>query len=148
MSDLVVFATLLGLGYFIGSAREKKHFTSILKREKTYLALPIQTGKAVNPEYKESIFVSASVVIASDYFKTIAGKLKNFFGGNMSSLETLMDRARREAVLRVKEKAAHWGAEEILGFRIEFSSLDKMGVEVLAYGTAVKRKPETIGLSP
>ena len=139
MFDLVVFVTLLGLGYFVGSAREKSHYKSILQREKQLIALPVQTGRKANPEYQHSLFVTGSVVIASDYFKNFAGSLKNFFGGNVSSLETLMDRARREAVLRAKEKATAWGAEEIIGFRVEFATLDQMGVEVLAYGTAVKK---------
>lgn len=139
MFDLIVFVSLLGIGYFVGNAREKKHYQDIIERERKLLALPVQNGKRLNPEYQQSLFVAGSVVIASDYFKNFAGTLKNFFGGNVSSLETLMDRARREAVLRAKEKAAAWGAEEILGFRVEFASLDQMGVEVIAYGTAVKR---------
>lgn len=139
MFDLVVFVSLLGIGYFVGSSREKKHFKEIMAREKSLLRLAVQSGKRLNPEYQHSLFVTGSVVIASDYFKNFAGTLKNFFGGNVSSLETLMDRARREAVLRAKEKAAAWGAEEIVGFRVEFATLDQMGVEVLAYGTAVKR---------
>lgn len=139
MFDLVVFATLLGVGYFVGSAREKSHFKSIIERERKMLSLPIQSGKRANPEYQQSLFVAGSVVIASDYFKNFAGTLKNFFGGNVSALETLMDRARREAIIRAKEKAFAWGAEEIIGFRVEFASLDQMGVEVVAYGTAVKK---------
>lgn len=139
MFDLVVFVTLLGLGYFVGSAREKSHYKSILQREKQLNSLPVQTGKRANPEYQQCLFVTGSVVIASDYFKNFAGSLKNFFGGNVSALETLMDRARREAVLRAKEKAAAWGAEEVIGFRVEFATLDQMGVEVIAYGTAVKK---------
>lgn len=139
MFDLIVFVSLLGVGYFVGSAREKKHFEEIILREKKLLALATQSGKRLNPEYQHSLFVTGSVVIASDYFKNFAGTLKNFFGGNVSSLETLMDRARREAILRAKEKASAWGAEEILGFRVEFATLDQMGVEVLAYGTAVKK---------
>jgi len=139
MFDLIVFVSLLGVGYFVGSAREKKHFKEIIAREKTLLQLAVQSGKRLNPEYRHSLFVTGSVVIASDYFKNFSGTLKNFFGGNVSALETLMDRARREAVLRAKEKAAAWGAEEIVGFRVEFATLDQMGVEVLAYGTAVKK---------
>ena len=141
MFDLIIFATMLALGYFVGSAREKKHFAQIVVRERKLLSLATQSGKRINPEYQQCLMVAGSVVIASDYFKNFAGSLKSFFGGNMSTHETLMDRARREAILRAKEKAAAWGADEIVGFRVEFATLDKMGVEVLAYGTAVKRKP-------
>lgn len=139
MFEIVIFLTFLGAGYFVGGAREKKHFQSLLNREKALLHISVQSGKKLSPAYQNSQFVSGSVVIASDYFKNFAASLKNFFGGNVSSLETLMDRARREAVIRLKTKAALWGADEVLGLRIEFCTLDQMGVEVLAYGTAVKR---------
>ena len=60
--------------------------------------------------------------------------------------KTLLDRARREAVLRLKEQAAAKGANAVLNFKLEPASLDNIyqpqqggvvgTVEVLAYGTA------------
>lgn len=139
MIDLVFYGVLLGAGYFVGNYREKAHYKSIIEREAKLLSMPVQTGKKYSGDHRDCKFVDGSVVIASDYFKDFAGKVRNFFGGNVTALDSLMDRARREAVLRVKESAASWGADEVLGLRIEFCSLDKMGVEVIAYGTAVKK---------
>ena len=85
--------------------------------------------------------VHGHVVISVDYFKQILAGLRNLFGGTIQAYETLLDRARREAVLRLKESCPT--ANEILNLRIETSSISKGGgdrigsVEVLAYGTAI-----------
>ena len=85
--------------------------------------------------------VLGSVVISVDYFKRILAALRNIFGGPVQSYETLVDRARREAVLRMKESCIN--ADQIINLRIETSSISKGGrntigsVEVLAYGTAI-----------
>lgn len=59
--------------------------------------------------------------------------------------ETLLDRGRREALLRMKEQAIEWGATQILNVRLETSSIwgaegkQSVGnVEVIAYGTGIK----------
>ena len=80
-------------------------------------------------------------MVSVDYFKQILAGLRNLFGGTIQSYETLLDRARREAVLRMKERCPK--ADQILNLRIETSSISKGGgerigsVEVLAYGTAI-----------
>jgi uncharacterized protein YbjQ (UPF0145 family) len=61
-------------------------------------------------------------------------------GGPVQSYETLLDRAKREAVLRLKESCP--GAHEIVNVRLETMPLTGNqrqinGVEVLAYGTAI-----------
>lgn len=139
--QLIVFAILLIIGFFFGSNREKKHFKSILERQKKYAHIATRTDKIrdVSP-YTEAMLVSGSVVIASDYFKNFLASIKNIFGGRLNSYESLMDRGRRESMIRMKEAAIKWGADEILEVRIESSALDAIGIEMLAYGTAVKRR--------
>ncbi|MNL50651.1 hypothetical protein D3C87_1736840 [compost metagenome] len=56
----------------------------------------------------------------------------------MSTHETLLDRARREAVCRMREHALKQGAKEVIDVHLETSFLDQLGVEVSAYGTAVR----------
>lgn len=139
--QLAVFGILLTIGFFFGSTREKKHFTSILERQKKYSHIATRTDKIRDfSPYTDAILVSGSVVIASDYFKNFLASIKNMFGGRLNSYESLMDRGRRESMLRMKEAAIQWGADEILEIRIESSALDAIGVEMLAYGTAVKRR--------
>ncbi len=142
--EFILFITLLAMGYFFGSYAEKKHYESIEKREKLYMRLPATTSKkpiGALPPVRESKLVTGSVVISVDYFKRIMAALRAFFGGNISAYETLVDRARREAILRMKESCPN--ANQLINLRIETSSIAKGAkqqigsVEVLAYGTAI-----------
>lgn len=142
--QLILVGVLLTIGYIFGSAREQRHFQSIIQRQKTYSYLPTRTEKIRDVSlYSDAQLVAGSVVIASDYFKNFVANLKGFFGGRLTTYESLMDRGRRESILRMKEKAVAWGADEILEVRIESAALDAIGIEMFAYGTAVKRKPTT-----
>jgi len=145
MTDLVIFTVLLLLGFGFGSVIEKRHYASIRKREEAWMHLPtIMLKRPLAPEnIVRTQLVSGNVVISIDFFKKFVAGLVNLFGGNVSVYETLIDRARREALLRMKEAAAD--ASEIVNVRIETSSISKNAqngigsVEVLAYGTAVYR---------
>jgi len=61
----------------------------------------------------------------------------------MTSYESLIDRGRREAILRMKQEARKLNADYVFNIKMETSSISKGGgnsigsVEVLAYGTAV-----------
>jgi uncharacterized protein YbjQ (UPF0145 family) len=134
------------LGYGVGSFLENRHFKSIKKRELIYKNIPlIMVKHAWNEKnIKDVKFVSGSVVISVDHFKRFVAGLINIFGGRVSTYESLLDRARREAILRMKEEAKD--ASEIINVRIETSSISKDAdrrvgsIEVFAYGTAIYRK--------
>ena len=84
-----------------------------------------------------------NVVISVDYFKRFVAHLRMIFGGRVHTYESLLDRGRREALLRMQAEASDLGATMIFNTRFETSSISKGGrdsvgsVEVLAYGTAV-----------
>jgi len=88
--------------------------------------------------------VTGSAVVATDYFKVFASSLQNLFGGEMREYETLVTRARREALVRMLDEAHRKGANAIYNVRLETSTVGGQqqkksgGVEVLAYGTALK----------
>ena len=147
MFDLIILITLIALGYFAGSRAEKKHYRSINKREEAFLYMPAVTVKNISNqgEIEQAKLVAGSVVISVDYFKRILAGLRAIVGGRVKSYETLLDRARREAVLRMKEQVR--SADMIVNLRIETSSISKgrkqksVGtVEALAYGTAIRLK--------
>jgi uncharacterized protein YbjQ (UPF0145 family) len=86
--------------------------------------------------------VAGSVVISYDHFKRFLAGLRMIFGGEVKSYVSLLDRGRREAVLRMKAKCPD--ADLIVNLRVETSSISKGGrrrglgaVEVFAYGTAL-----------
>lgn len=146
MFDLIIFITLLALGFVIGQYLEKRHYKSIINRESSLRHIPAIATKHLPQEFTPCTtqMVCGNVVISIDFFKKFVSGLRAIVGGRVSSYETLIDRARREAVLRMKEQAAAQGANYIFNVKMETSSIskgrrDSIGsVEVLAYGTAIK----------
>ncbi len=145
MTDIIVFLTLLALGYFFGQYFERRHYKSILERERETLHFPLLNLKTTPGGLNRcnAQLVTGSVVVSVDYFKRFLAGLRAIVGGRVKSYETLLDRARREAILRMKEQAIAQGAIVVTNLRIETSSISKGkrqaigSIEVLAYGTAI-----------
>lgn len=136
---------LIALGYFAGRRAERKHYESIHAREAQFLHLPAVTMRRWDDgrEVAEARMVSGTVVISADYFKRLLATLRNIFGGRMRSYESLVDRARREAILRLKEQFPD--ADIIVNLRVETSTISSQSgkgglscVELFAYGTGIK----------
>ena len=139
---LVLFATL---GYVIGGYLERRHFRSIRERETSYSSLLTFNNRQLPDSVAagDCMLVGGNVVISIDYFKRLAAGLRGIIGGRIGAYETLVDRARREALLRMKEDAMSKNLNMVFGVRLETSSIAKgsqgqLGmVEVYAYGTGV-----------
>ncbi len=139
---------VLVVTYFIGHWVEKRHYASIRQREQAFMKMPALTFRELPSgwEASRSAMVTGSVVISLDYFKRFLAGLRAVVGGRIKAYETLLDRGRREAILRMKEETARKGYDTILNVRLETSRLatgrrdgkGTAGVEVLAFGTAVK----------
>ena len=127
---------------------EQSHYKNIRRRETAYRTLPALTFRNLPRgwEAARSGLVTGHVVISLDYFKRFLAGLRGLVGGRVKSYETLLDRARREALLRLKDEAVRKGYDTIINIRLETSRLASgrrdgkgtAGIEVLAYGTAVK----------
>jgi uncharacterized protein YbjQ (UPF0145 family) len=141
----LIFLALLVIGYLFGRLAEQRHYRSIHKREDALRRITVIPLRVPPPALlkHDSQLVSGSVVISVDYFKTVAAGLRNLFGGRIGAYESLIDRARREATLRMQEKAQSLGAQTVYNVKYETSRIgDNAGkglgsVEVLAYGTAL-----------
>lgn len=147
MEEIIVFLILLSTGYFVGNSLEKRHFQDLKKRERQILHLPVVTygAKQKLPAAHEAALFLGSVVVSADYFKMFASSLRNIVGGRMVAYESLLDRGRREAILRMKEQAIAWGATQVVNVRLETSSIGKqtggkglVSIEVIAYGTGIR----------
>jgi len=139
---------LLLLGaYLVGSAIERKHFENLRIREnasRRFLAITFP----YTPPDREVVaaeLVTGSVVVSVDYFKRFLAGLRMFVGGRVSSYETLLDRGRREAIMRLKEASRKRGFHAVVNIRLETSRLANSkgnqktaGVEILAFGTALR----------
>ncbi len=143
---LIYLLPVIGLIFFgfIGAYVEKKHYASIRAREAATAALPLMAARTLEADrpVADARLVVAEVMISHDYFKRYLAQLRNFFGGRIRSYDTLMDRARREALLRLKEQSP--GASIIANLRLEtvcISTQTKnavVGVSIVAYGTAIR----------
>jgi uncharacterized protein YbjQ (UPF0145 family) len=146
--QLFLFLLLLILGYAIGSYLEKRHYKTIKQREHETLHVPIITfgAKQAMPNAEEAQLFVGTVVISVDYFKRFSAGLRNLVGGRITVYETLLDRGRREALLRMKIEAIEWGADKVMNVRIETATIggrsggnNSLGsIEVIAYGTGIK----------
>ena len=136
--------------YFIGTGIERAHYRRIHTREKYFRNFPVVTFQTDLPEWRtRSVMIAqGSVVISVDYFKRFLAALRAIFGGRIKSYEPLLDRARREAVLRMIEHATSEGCIAVVNVRLETSRIANQnangqqrtaGVELLAYGTGIKR---------
>ncbi|MDG1952314.1 MAG: heavy metal-binding domain-containing protein [Gammaproteobacteria bacterium] len=146
MEQFIFIGLLFIVGYIAGSIAEKNHYRSIVSREAQTLHMLLVSTKNVIMEDTDIVdakMVQGSVVISIDYFKRILASLSNFFGGRVTVYESLVDRARREAILRMKEKAPK--AQIVMNLRVETSTIsgnvnarNSVGsIEAIAYGTAI-----------
>ena len=148
MDSILFIILLLAVTYITGRTIEKRHYKNIIQREIALIKKPIITFGTkkwtTHRPIKEIKMVTGEVVIAGDYFKSFVASIKSFFGGRLASYETILDRARREAILRMREKARN--ANIIVNVRIETVMLNSIQAQknmppqcaIIAYGTAVK----------
>ncbi len=139
---------LLILAYVTGNWIEKRHFESIRQRETDARGFPVVSFRTMPEDWNvgSSKLVSGNIVVSLDYFKRVIAGLKGLIGGRIKTYEPLLDRARREAVLRMIESARSQGYDAVINVRLETSRLANArrdgkgiaGVEMLAFGTAIK----------
>lgn len=146
--QLITFVILIGLGYFVGRTVEARHFALIRSREKLNADFPAVTLRSCPFEVEagEVRLVRGSAVISLDYFKRVLAGLRAVVGGRVKVYEPLLDRGRREAIQRMIFDATEHGYDAVYNVRLETACLASGsqgtgGIEVLAYGTAVKRRP-------
>ena len=148
----VIFAFLLSLGLFVGAVIERNHFHNLADREQQLQDMLVTQLKSF-PEHTigepHPTMLVSEVVISSDYLKSFLGALRNIFGGEVRSFQTLLERARREAVLRIQEQARQLGYNAVCNLRLETADIAGRGsnqknkivlVAILASGTAYHAK--------
>jgi len=144
MTGIIAFLFLLSLGFFFGRMNEARHFRSLEQRETELAHITVSNTKQIPDGMTACQFVSGNVVISIDYYKRVLAGIRAVFGGRINSYASLVERARREAVLRMKTQAEQSGMQHISNLRLETASVYKNAktnigsLEVYAYGTAVK----------
>lgn len=143
-----LFLGLIALGLFVGGYLERKHIASLDRREsetRHMLVTQLKSFPLNSPTGKPPTMLCGEVVISSDYLKTFLATIRKLFGGELRSFQTLLDRARREALQRIKEDAVRRGYDAICNVRLETAAIAGRGssnknkivmVSIIASGTA------------
>lgn len=139
---------LLITGYVVGKSIEKKHFKLLISGEESNPEMILMTVEDFPDEWevRECGVTIGSVVISLDYYKRVLSTVRAVFGGSLKEYEPLLARARREALLRMKNEAVARGYDHVVNIRLETARLASSrgdgkrtaGVEIVAYGTGLK----------
>ena len=119
-------ALILFVGWFVGHVSETRHERSLSAREEELKGIEA-TDMRDPPGFAGSdgpcALVSGEAVVASDTFKTWVFGLKNIVGGESKTFTRLFDRARREALLRMKERARELGCDAVCNVRFDSADI-------------------------
>ena len=119
-------AAVLFVGWLVGHLSETKHERSLAAREEALKDVET-TGLRNPPGFAGAegpcSLVSGEAVVASDTFKTWVFGLKNIVGGESKTFTRLFDRARREALLRMKERARELGCNAVCNVRFDSADI-------------------------
>lgn len=139
---LGTFLFIMGLGAFV----QHHHLKDLDMLEKEYAYLPMNNHNkplrgGFRPKYIEVI--SASCVIGPSAYNLLMRIPKMIFGGEVADYAKVAQRARREALIRLKKKAHD--ADEIINVKIDTVPMHVTdsneepvyAIGVLAYGTAL-----------
>lgn len=142
--ELILLIAGLIITYFTGTRIEKSHINSIEERELSLTPVPFLTNADLEnlKDIKNTTFVNGCVVIGADFFRFKLSQLVSLFGGNIAGLESLLVRARREAMLRLRNDAPDADAFVDVQYTTTMLNNKDSGsalpiVEVYIYGTAV-----------
>ena len=137
-----LFCMLFLLGFSFGRYNERKHLAA-LEINEARLAYITTDNQRFATSLHQGQLISSNVVISHDYFKFVLASIQNVLGGRLKSYESILERARREAVVRLKLEAEKIGATHIMGLRLSTTEMGMQGkmVEVFAYGTAILTPP-------
>lgn len=100
------------------------------------------------PGYRvvETLGLVRGVTVRSrSLFGAIGAKVETLFGGHISMLATLCERARAEAFDILMAHAQHIGANAVIGIRYDATEIMSGVTEVLCYGTAAIVEAEEQG---
>jgi len=130
------------IGWLIATWLERRHFKSMSEREIPLQGIKVTTAKRISSCEPEGVtLLIGSVVVAHDYFRTLIIFFRRVIGGNIKPYEKLVERGRREALIRLKEEAELRGIDKVINVRFTTNSVAGRflhAIEMVAYGTGIK----------
>jgi uncharacterized protein YbjQ (UPF0145 family) len=134
------------IGWLVATWFERQHLKQLTAREIPLQDIHLNTFKTpptCNPDH--SALLIGSVVIAHDFFRTLIIFIRKLVGGNIRHYERLVERGRREALVRLKETASERGLDTVINVRFTASVVAGKflnAVEIVAYGTGLETDPQ------
>lgn len=148
MLALLVFASVLLATWAIGRWIEQRHVESLTSREQATRSMPCVTIPRVPTGWsaRRAGLVTGEHVVSIDYFKRVMAYLRGIVGGAIPGHQSLLERGRREALLRLKADAARQGFHAVINVRLDTSRIASArsdgkgtaGVAIVAYGTGLE----------
>lgn len=123
MFEILLPAFVLLFAFIVGRLKIKAHYKELIAREALMKGFPVIAIKCAPKNLQNCFLVTGSVVMSLDLFRQFLAFFRNIFGGNIRGYECLLERAKREAVLRMKEKAAQSGANIVFNIKTECAPL-------------------------
>lgn len=111
---------LIAIGFVFGRQRRQAHLLSLAAREREFgefLVFQEEVFSHPFPSSEPPRLVTGEFVLGSDRFMSFVSSLRNLFGGEMRSYQALVDRARREALVRLLADAKRAGFNAICNLR-------------------------------
>lgn len=97
------------------------------------------TPTVAGREIAETLGLARGATVRAKHVGTdIIASLRNLVGGEQTGYSSLLAGAREQALDRMKADATQMGADAVVGFRMETSSIMAGASEIVAYGTAVR----------
>ncbi len=139
---LIPVVMLIGLGS-IGRFTEQAHLRRLDAAEAALSHIAVTNTKTAPPGMTvvSDPFVIGEAVIGSDYLKTALASLRAIVGGEIRSFQKLLERGRREAIVRMLREADARGATSVINVRVEraeMGSAQLPAAEIIATGTAIR----------
>ncbi len=159
--DALPFLALLAVGFLAGRIAERRHVARLAAQERDMVSMLVTDlrsfpGAAGGRGATDPILVIGEAVVATDYFKSFAARLRKILGGELRSYQTLMERARRQAMVNMLRGARDAGYDAVCNVRMETADIGGAGMEsrrgmttvaMLAWGTAYRRGRGDAGVS-
>lgn len=110
------------IGIIGGRINEYRHLRKLNQREAQncdFIVTQLKSFPALQTGESPPKILFAETVIASDYLKTFLASIRGIWGGEVSSYQRMLDRARRETLLRLIDSAREQGFNAICNVRLE-----------------------------
>ncbi len=139
--QFLVPVVLFVLAGCAGRVLERSHERSLSRREESFAHVTVVDVAQPPEAATRAELVTGHVVLGCDYGKQILARVRDVFGGEIRSFRRVLDRGRREALLRMQQEADALGSDLVVNVRFTTAMMGSrlLAAEVVCYGTAVVR---------